>query len=170
VFCIDGDLSKLPTNHFLQAMEIGQTLAVDLEPGKTLYVEMTGISAPDDSNEVKVSFKLNGEARFVLVEDKSSGSAKMGGQEKADPNIAGHVGAPMPGVVVGVNVEVGQRVEAGDSLVTLSAMKMETVVTAVKSGVVKRVQASAGDSLAAGDLLLVIDDSAEDEDEDEDEE
>jgi pyruvate carboxylase len=150
VFCIDGDLSKLPTNHFLQAMEIGQTLAVDLEPGKTLYVEMTGISAPDDSNEVKVSFKLNGEARFVLVEDKSSGSAKMGGQEKADPNIAGHVGAPMPGVVVGV--------------------KMETVVTAVKSGVVKRVQASAGDSLAAGDLLLVIDDSAEDEDEDEDEE
>ena len=56
-------------------------------------------------------------------------------------------------VCVTVNVKVGQRVEKGEALITLSAMKMETVVTAVKGGVVRRVAAEAGDSLAAGSLL-----------------
>lgn len=64
-----GDVSKLPTPSFLQAMEVGQTVAVDIEPGKTLFIEMLGISAPNDHNERRVDFKLNGEARFVMVED-----------------------------------------------------------------------------------------------------
>ena len=159
--CIDGDLSKLPTNKFLQAMEVGDTLSTDLEPGKTLYMEMLGTGEPDNQNERKVNFTLNGESRFVIVEDHTQGTPSAGGQEKADLGNDAHVGAPMPGVVVGVSVEVGQRVNTGEALVTLSAMKMETVVTAVRGGVVKRVATAAGDNLAAGDLLLIIEDEEE---------
>ena len=118
-------------------------------------------SEPNGNNERRVDFKLNGEARFVIVQDDSVENESAGGNEKADAGNDAHVGAPMPGVVVSVNVEVGQRVEAGDALVTLSAMKMETVVTATKGGVVSRVSAAAGDNLAAGDLLIVVEDDGE---------
>ena len=62
-------------------------------------------------------------------------------------------------------MEPGQRVEAGQPLVTLSAMKMETVVSAATSGVVKRVAVTVGDNLVAGDLLVVVEDDEDEEEE-----
>jgi len=62
----------------------------------------------------------------------------------------------MPGKVVGVRVKVGDVVEKGQALVILSAMKMETVVSAPVSGKVKKVVALIDEDLAGGDLLLEI--------------
>jgi acetyl-CoA/propionyl-CoA carboxylase biotin carboxyl carrier protein len=57
---------------------------------------------------------------------------------------------------VKVTVEEGQHVEAGETVIILEAMKMENVVNAEKSGVVKSIKVKAGDSVSAGDVVAVI--------------
>jgi acetyl-CoA/propionyl-CoA carboxylase biotin carboxyl carrier protein len=67
-----------------------------------------------------------------------------------------NVTVPMQGTIVKVNVEVGQQVEAGDTVVILEAMKMENSVNAEKSGVVMAINVAAGDSVSAGDTVVVV--------------
>jgi acetyl-CoA/propionyl-CoA carboxylase biotin carboxyl carrier protein len=69
---------------------------------------------------------------------------------------SGRVTVPMQGTIVKVNVEVGQAVEAGDTVVILEAMKMENSVNAEKSGVVKSISVTTGASVSAGDLIMEI--------------
>jgi acetyl-CoA/propionyl-CoA carboxylase biotin carboxyl carrier protein len=66
------------------------------------------------------------------------------------------VTVPMQGTIVQVSVEVGQQVEAGDTVMILEAMKMENSVNAEKAGVVKSINVVAGDSVSAGDVVAVI--------------
>jgi len=75
---------------------------------------------------------------------------------KADAGQKGHVGAPMPGVVATLLVEVGRAVEEGDLLMTIEAMKMETGLHADVAGVVKAVHVAAGEQIDAKDLLIEI--------------
>ena len=69
---------------------------------------------------------------------------------------SGKVTVPMQGTIVKVNVEVGQSVEAGETVVILEAMKMENTVNAEKSGVVKLINVATGDSVSAGDVVVEI--------------
>ena len=69
---------------------------------------------------------------------------------------SGNVTVPMQGTIVKVAVEVGQSVDAGDTVVILEAMKMENTVNAEKGGVVKAIKVAAGDSVSAGDIVAVI--------------
>jgi pyruvate carboxylase len=73
---------------------------------------------------------------------------------KAEAGNPLEVGAPMPGLVVRVNVEEGDEVEAGKKLFTLEAMKMETTLYAEKAAVVAEVLVKAGTQVDTGDLLL----------------
>jgi len=75
---------------------------------------------------------------------------------KAVRGVKGSVGAPMPGEVLAVKVKVGDKVEKGQPLAILSAMKMEMVVQAPISGVVKSISAEKGMKLVGDDLLLNI--------------
>jgi acetyl-CoA/propionyl-CoA carboxylase biotin carboxyl carrier protein len=69
---------------------------------------------------------------------------------------SGKVTVPMQGTIVKVNVEVGQAVEAGDTVVILEAMKMENTVNAEKSGVVTAVHVATGDQVGGGDVVVEI--------------
>jgi acetyl-CoA/propionyl-CoA carboxylase biotin carboxyl carrier protein len=69
---------------------------------------------------------------------------------------SGTVSVPMQGTIVKVTVEVGQQVQAGDTIVILEAMKMENNVNAENSGVVKSIKVKAGDSVSNGDVIAVI--------------
>ena len=69
---------------------------------------------------------------------------------------SGEISAPMQGTIVKVNVEVGQEVQVGDTVVVLEAMKMENQIAAEKAGKVAKVNVSAGSSVGAGDVLVVI--------------
>ena len=61
---------------------------------------------------------------------------------------------PMPGLVVSVNVEVGQEVQEGQALCTIEAMKMENILRAERKSTVKKINASAGDSLAVDEIIM----------------
>ena len=68
----------------------------------------------------------------------------------------GSITAPMQGTIVGVNVEVGDTVSAGDAVVTLEAMKMENAINADIDGTVTEVMVAQGDTVGAGDLLATL--------------
>ena len=61
---------------------------------------------------------------------------------------------PMPGLIVKVDVAVGDEVQEGQTLCTVEAMKMENILRAERRGVVSKVNASAGDSLAVDDVIM----------------
>ena len=64
--------------------------------------------------------------------------------------------APLSGVVVSIEVTVGQAVNAGDKVATLEAMKMKTAVVANRSGTVTKIHVNAGDGIEAGEPILSI--------------
>lgn len=64
--------------------------------------------------------------------------------------------APLPGLVLDVKVSAGQRVQSGQVLVILEAMKMENEIVASQDAVVSRVSVSKGDSVSPGDVLVVF--------------
>ncbi|MCP4647204.1 MAG: carboxylase, partial [bacterium] len=64
--------------------------------------------------------------------------------------------APMPGMIVSYEVEVGDSVSEGDSVVILEAMKMENALQAPVSGTIKAINYKSGDSVAKNDVLCVI--------------
>jgi pyruvate carboxylase len=150
-----SDVSVLPTRAFVAPLRRHEEISVEIERGKTLVVKLMAVGELDDSGEREVFFELNGQPRSIRVPDAAAEATTVV-HEVADADDPGSVGAPMPGVVIELRVEVGSRVNAGDALVVLSAMKMETVVSAPVSGRVRRLAVEAGDSLAGNDLLLEI--------------
>ena len=109
----------------------------------------------DDKGMVTVFFELNGQPRRVKVPDRVHGASAAKARRKADAGSDAQVGAPMPGVVSGVSVAAGQTVRAGDVLLSIEAMKMETALHAERDGTIAEVLVHAGDQIDAKDLLVV---------------
>ncbi|WP_163846887.1 acetyl-CoA carboxylase biotin carboxylase subunit [Pseudooceanicola aestuarii] len=74
--------------------------------------------------------------------------------ERLPPDTSKMLLCPMPGLVVKVDVEVGQEVQEGQALCTIEAMKMENILRAEKKAVVTKINAGAGDSLAVDDVIM----------------
>jgi pyruvate carboxylase len=150
-----SDTSKLPTPEFFYGQQPGEEIAVDIEPGKTLIIKFLTIGQPHPDGRRTVFFELNGQPRDVTVADQSL-EPDVAAAVRADAGNPNHVGSTMPGMVVSVNVKVGDKVKAGQKLLSLEAMKMETHVGAEREGTVKEVYVKAGSQVDTGDLLLVI--------------
>jgi acetyl-CoA/propionyl-CoA carboxylase biotin carboxyl carrier protein len=130
-----------------------------------------GAPAGDDDTPLvqrQTTVEVNGRRFDVkLWVPESAGVAASSPAKKKAPRAAsgsgggggagtGKVAVPMQGTIVKVLVEVGQSVEAGQSVVVLEAMKMENQIEADKSGVVKAINVSPGDTVGAGDVVVVI--------------
>jgi propionyl-CoA carboxylase alpha chain len=74
--------------------------------------------------------------------------------EKAPPDLSKYLLCPMPGLLTALHVGEGERVEAGQPLAVVEAMKMENILRAEKAGTVKKVDARPGDSLAVDAVIL----------------
>jgi propionyl-CoA carboxylase alpha chain len=61
---------------------------------------------------------------------------------------------PMPGLVVRIDVEIGQEVQEGQSLCTVEAMKMENILRAERKGIVVKIHAEAGTSMGVDDVIM----------------
>jgi propionyl-CoA carboxylase alpha chain len=76
--------------------------------------------------------------------------------EKVPPDLSKFLICPMPGLLVALHVNEGDKVEAGQPLAVVEAMKMENILRAEKSATVKKVNAKAGDSLAVDAVILEL--------------
>ena len=85
-----------------------------------------------------------------------AGRPKRAAHASAGASGSGEVAVPMQGTIVKVLVAVGDKVEVGQTICLLEAMKMENAVNAEKDGVIKEVRVGAGDSVGAGDIVAVI--------------
>ncbi|MFI4890272.1 MAG: pyruvate carboxylase [Steroidobacterales bacterium] len=150
-----GDVSMLPTSVFFFGMQSGQEINIDLERGKTLIVRYVTTSDVHDDGTRTVFFELNGQPRPLRIVDRSQ-VAKRPAHPKAEAGNAAQVGAPMPGTVATVPVHAGQRVERGEALITLEAMKMEATVRADRDGTIREVLVKAGMQVDTKDLLVVF--------------
>ncbi len=150
-----GRVSALPTPVFFYGMERGEEIAVDIERGKTLVIRYLAASEPDDEGACRVFFELNGEQRMVKVLAKGM-EAKVKAHPKAEDGNPHHVAAPMPGMVISVAVRAGLKVERGDALVSIEAMKVESVIRAERAGTVEAVHVEVGSQVDAKDLMVVL--------------
>jgi pyruvate carboxylase len=148
-----GDVSALPTPVFFYGLKEQQEIAAELEPGKTLLIRLQATTEMKEEGEDKLFFELNGQPRTVRV-PKAGAIASKTALPKAEEGNASQIGAPMPGMVVTVSVKPGQKIDPGDVLVSIEAMKMETQLRAEKAGTVKRVLVAPGTSVMAKDLLI----------------
>uniref|UniRef100_UPI003512F900 biotin/lipoyl-containing protein n=1 Tax=Mycolicibacterium hippocampi TaxID=659824 RepID=UPI003512F900 len=149
-----GDTSSLSANQFLYGLRHGDEHRVKLERGVELLIGLEAISDPDERGMRTVMCIINGQLRPVVVRDRSVAS-EVPAAEKADRNNPDHVAAPFAGVVT-VNTTEGDAVEAGQTIATIEAMKMEAAITAPKAGTVTRVAVSATAQVEGGDLLVVV--------------
>jgi pyruvate carboxylase len=150
-----GPVSVLPTPVFFYGMSPGQETAVELERGKTLVIRLQTVGEPDEDGQVRVFFELNGQPRMIRVPNRAL-ALKVVGRRKADGDNPAHLAAPMPGSISSIAIRPGQRIEAGDVVLTLEAMKMETALHASNAGMVKELLVSPGAHVEAKDLLAII--------------
>lgn len=151
-----GPTSALPTPVYFYGMQTGDEVFVEIERGKTLVIRCLAVGDVNDKGMKRVFFELNGQPRSIAVPDRLHGAADAMLRAKADPANKNEVGAPMPGVVSTVNVKNGQTVEAGDILLSIEAMKMETAIYSEVDGVVDELLIKTGDQIDAKDLLVRI--------------
>ncbi|MEQ1883925.1 MAG: pyruvate carboxylase [Bryobacteraceae bacterium] len=150
-----GDIDIVPTPQFFYGMKTGDELTVELEPGKILVVKFLTVSEPRSDGHRTVFFELNGQPRQVNVRDASI-RATESAKKMADPGQPGHVGAPTPGMVAAVAVELNQMVKKGDRLIVMEAMKMQTTIYAPIDGRVTQKLAHAGQTVEPKELLMII--------------
>jgi len=148
-----SDTSGLPSPVFFYGMDAGEEIAVDIEEGKTLIIKFLTVGDPHVDGTRQVFFELNGQPREVMILDTSLTDV-VPPRVKADSDNPLQIAAPMPGLVVRVNVAVGEKVVKGQKLLTLEAMKMETTVYAEVAGKVAEVLVRPATQVEGGDLLL----------------
>ena len=137
-------------------------------------LDLTGVKAEadestdDDGNERvrrDVPVEVNGRrySVSVWVPEGAAAAAPAGGPTRRKASSSGSGGAgngkvavPMQGTVVKIEVEVGQSVEAGDTVLVLEAMKMENNIAADIAGVIKEISVSVGDTVGGGDVVVTI--------------
>lgn len=149
-----GDTSQLSANQFFYGLRQEEEHRVELERGVELLIGLEAISDPDERGMRTVMCILNGQLRPVVVRDRSI-AADVPAAEKADRANPDHIAAPFAGVVT-VTVGVGDEVDAGQTVATIEAMKMEAAVTSPKAGKVARVAVSQTAQVEGGDLLVVV--------------
>jgi pyruvate carboxylase len=152
---IYGPVRTLPTPTFFYGMAPGDEISAEIDPGKTLEIRLQAVGETGDDGEVKVFFELNGQPRVVRIANRAV-KATSAGRPKAEGGNPDHVGAPMPGVVASIAAQTGARVKAGDLLLTIEAMKMETGIHAERDAVIRAVHVQPGAQIDAKDLLVEL--------------
>ncbi len=150
-----GPVRTLPTRTFFYGMDPGEEITAEIDPGKTLEVRLQAVGDTGEDGEVRVFFELNGQPRVIRVPNRAV-KARTAARPKAAEGNPLHIGAPMPGAVASVAVQEGAKVRAGDLLLTIEAMKMETGLHADREATVKAIHVHAGSQIEAKDLLVEL--------------
>ncbi|WP_314375688.1 acetyl/propionyl/methylcrotonyl-CoA carboxylase subunit alpha [Sphingomonas paucimobilis] len=124
-------------------------IAVEDEAGETLHIRIA---------KTRTGFRLTtrGASHQVRVLPARAAPYAKHLIEKVPPDLSKFLIAPMPGLLVRLDVGEGDKVEAGQPLAVVEAMKMENILRAAKSGTVKAIAAKTGDSLAVDAVILEL--------------
>ena len=149
-----GNLDSVDTLDYLYGLEQGIEHVIEISRGVRLYVGLEAIGSPDAKGFRTVMATLNGQLRPINVRDTKIASNVVSA-EKADLAKLEHVAAPFAGVVT-LQIVEGARVEVGQPVASIEAMKMEATITSNITGIVRRLAISKTQTVDSGDLILVV--------------
>jgi biotin carboxyl carrier protein len=109
-----------------------------------------------DRNTKKHTLRVNGKIMEVQLKDRFDELLKELGIDATAGKKVGDLKAPMPGLVVEIPVEEGQKISKGDTLLILEAMKMENSLKAIADGVVKKVMVKKGQAVDKNQVLIQL--------------
>ena len=144
-------LVKKDTENIDQTELSGQKIHL-LHNNKSFEIELL----ENDFINRNYSVKVNGNIYRVNVGTPLDELIKEMGLSLGNDSIEDEIHAPMPGIILEVNVAEGDKVKKGDSLCVLEAMKMENTLTASRDGIVKTVNIAKGDTVDKGKLLIEL--------------
>mgnify|MGYP002396478750 CR=1 FL=1 len=107
-----------------------------------------------EENAQETTLRVNDDIIRVQTKDKMDLLLERLGMDKALDDVINDVKAPMPGLILKVEVEDGQEVTKGDTLMILEAMKMENVIKATGEGTVLSVKVNEGDTVEKNQVLI----------------
>lgn len=144
-------LVKKNTENIDQTELSGQKIHL-LHNNKSFEIELL----ENDFINRNYSVKVNGNIYRVNVGTPLDALIKEMGLSLGNDSFEDEIHAPMPGIILEVNVAEGDKVKKGDSLCVLEAMKMENTLTASRDGIVKTVNIAKGDTVDKGKLLIEL--------------
>ena len=149
-----GNLNSVDTLDYLYGLEQGIEHVIEISRGVRLYVGLEAIGSPDAKGFRTVMATLNGQLRPINVRDAKIATNVITA-EKADLGKLEHVAAPFAGVVT-LQIVEGARVEVGQPVASIEAMKMEATITSNITGIVRRLAIAKTQTVDSGDLILVV--------------
>lgn len=157
-----GGALSVGSDSYATSIQMLNPLKRLVKVGEKAY-EVRLIDVDSDPAAGKFLFELNGELIPVQVTDVVKGGEVAGGpppkikKPKATLDaVSGGISAPMPGKILKVLVKPGDKVEAGQVIVILEAMKMENELKAISKGKVKAVAVEVGDAVQGGQTLVTL--------------
>ena len=155
-----GNVSRIRSDVFLHGLAEGEVSEIDLGEGKTIIVKLVQIGNIDIGGYRNVDFEINGYRRSIRIKDRTQTVRNVLGEDSkfrmADQDNKSDVGASIPGNVIKILVNKGERVKEGQSLAVIEAMKMETNIVAAIEGIIEEVYVSEGQPVKTGELLMKI--------------
>ena len=150
-----SDTSILSTELFFYGPLLNKEYSLPIDKGKNLIVRYLAKGEPNANGSSSVFFELNGQPRTIEIFNKKF-SKNTATKIKAEEGNLNHIGSPLPGQVAKIFVHEGEKVIKGDRVSVIEAMKMETTITAEKSGTIKKIHINSGDNVESKDLLFEI--------------
>jgi pyruvate carboxylase len=156
----NGDVSRMGSDVFFHGLAEGETSEIEVAEGRVMVVEYIRMGKLDAEGFRLLEFEVNGNRREIRIKDKTaqakteSGAAPM--LQIADANNSSEVGASIPGHILKLLVKENDTVAAGQSLAVIEAMKMETIVTSQRDGLVESILVAEGKQVKAGQLLMTL--------------
>ena len=148
-----NDVSKLESHVYFYGLRPGEETTLQIRDGEDTLIKFISMSEPDEKGVRSLQFEVNGFYREIQITDKHY-EVKADNRVKTDKKNPRHLGASLPGRICDIVIKEGDRVEKGQTLMVIEAMKMETMVRSHISGYVDKIYVKDGDEVAQDELLV----------------
>jgi pyruvate carboxylase len=152
-----GDLSRINSPVFFNGISEGEVCEVEVDEGKVYIIKLVNIGKIDKEGFRKIDFEVNGSPREITLRDRTYKKGEVFETTVfADPDNKNEIGASIPGTITRILVKNGDQVKAGQSLVVIEAMKMESQIVAPLDGKVVSIIVKENQQVKNGQLLMKI--------------
>ncbi len=148
-----GDARTIPTLAFFYGLKPNQEIMVEIDDGKKIIIQYLNMTEPDRFGKRAVYFRLNGQTRSIMLQDRSV-KVKVIAHIKATQD--NHVGAPLQGNLSQILVKEGEQIDINTPLFIIEAMKMESTITSPMAGTVQKIHLSEKTLVEQDDLVIEV--------------
>ncbi|MCH2043328.1 MAG: pyruvate carboxylase [Saprospiraceae bacterium] len=148
-----NEVRHLPTLPFFYGLQPNEETLIEIDKGKSILVRYIGKGKADENGICTVTFELNGQYRSVRVQDEQAEQTKVVNLKASGEH---QVGAPLQGSLSQILVKEGDLVDGSTPLFIIEAMKMESTITAPRSGRVLKIYLGEKSLVEQDDLIIEL--------------